>query len=308
MATPATNAPQRIAIAAAQYPIERLASLSALKAKLTRWVAEATSGGADLVVFPEYGLMEIAGTCSDAIAGDLQASLDAVARLRPEIDAELIELSRRHKVHILGPSGPARRPDGRVVNEAVLATPAGGVGRQQKIIMTPFERRWGVTGAGAAGLQVFDTAIGRIGVLICYDCEFPLLARSMAEAGTHLLLVPSCTERVSGYNRVRSGAMARALENSAASVQSPTVGDALWSPAVDRNSGAAGIYVPAEAGFSDTGVVAEGVLDQPCLVRAEIDFARLDQLRSSGEMHNASDWGLQPGGDKIHPAQVIGLR
>ena len=85
-----------------------------------------------------------------------------------------------------------------------------------------------------------------IGMNICYDSEFPLLARAMAEAGAELLLVPSCTERVSGYHRVRTGARARALENQIAAMVSPTVGDALWSPAVDRNTGAAGIYVPSE--------------------------------------------------------------
>ena len=93
---------------------------------------------------------------------------------------------------------------------------------------------------------MFDTTLGRIGVAICYDSEFPLLVRAMAEAGAEVVLVPSCTERISGYHRVRTGARARALENQIATVVSPTVGDALWSPAVDHNVGAAGIYVPSE--------------------------------------------------------------
>ena len=97
-------------------------------------------------------------------------------------------------------------------------------------------------------MRVFETALGRIGVAICYDSEFPLLARALTEAGAEIVLVPSCTERVSGYYRVRTGAMARALENTIATVMSPTVGDALWSPAVDRNAGAAGIFVPLGAG------------------------------------------------------------
>ncbi len=109
------------------------------------------------------------------------------------------------------------------------------------------------------------------------------------------MLVPSCTERVSGFHRVATGAKARALENTIVTVQSPTVGDALWSPAVDRNSGLAAIYVPSEHGVSDTGVLAEGVLDQPMWVAGTVDLARLRRVRATGEMRNYADWSAQPG-------------
>ena len=302
--------PARLKVAAAQYPIERLPDLVAVMAKHARWVAEAAAGGARLVVFPEYAAMEIAGTLSDAVAADLQASLEAVARLRPEVDANLASLAARHDIHILGPSGPARRPDGSFANTAHLVTPAGRVGIQEKMIMTPFERRWGITGGGVP--HVFETALGRIGVLICYDGEFPLLARAMTEVdttdrggGARLILIPTCTERVSGFHRVRSAALARALEGTVATLMSPTVGNAPWSPAVDRNCGAAGVFVPAEAGVSDTGVLAEGCLDAAQLVFAEIDFAHLEQLRTAGEMRNAADWRLQPGAEAARTTSVV---
>ena len=124
---------------------------------------------------------------------------------------------------------------------------------------------------------MFDTALGRIGIAICYDSEFPLLVRAMAEAGAELILVPSCTERVAGYHRVRTGSMARALENQIATVQSPTVGDALWSPAVDRNTGAAGVYVPSERLVSETGVLAEGTMNEPQWVTATVDLRRAEE-------------------------------
>ncbi len=117
----------------------------------------------------------------------------------------------------------------------------------------------------------------------------------MAESGAGVILVPSCTERVSGYHRVRTGSQARALENTIATVQSPTVGDAPWSPAVDFNAGAAGIYVPSEHGISDTGVLAEGHMNAAEWVTATIDLARLKRIRETGEMHNFEDWTLQPG-------------
>lgn len=296
-------APERIRVAAAQYPIERFAGLDALEAKIARWVAEAAAGGADLVVFPEYGAMEIAGTFGDQVAGDLHASLDAVSRTLPQIDALHAALARRHAIHILAASGPSRRPDGTTANVARLITPGGRIGRQDKNIMTPFERAWGITGGGP--VNVFDTALGRIGILVCYDSEFPLLARSQVEAGARLILIPACTERVSGFNRVRTAALSRALEGTVATVVSPTVGDALWSPAVDRNSGSAGVYVPAEIGLSETGVLAEGPLNGPRLIFADIDFAHLQRLRTAGEMRNLSDWSLQPGASVALPQAYL---
>jgi predicted amidohydrolase len=172
--------------------------------------------------------------------------------------------------------------------------------------MTPFEHQWGVVGGGP--IRVFDTRLGRIGVAICYDAEFPLLVRAQAEAGADIVLVPSCTERVSGFHRVRTAALARALENTIATVMSPLIGDAPWSPAVDRNRGAGGIFVPAEAGLSDTGVVAEGRPDVPGWVCADIDLAQLRGLRGAGEMRNFTDWSCQPGARANSvPAEIVTL-
>jgi predicted amidohydrolase len=172
--------------------------------------------------------------------------------------------------------------------------------------MTPFERDWGISPGGP--LRVFDTALGRFGIAICYDSEFPLLVRAQAEAGAEVVLIPSCTERVSGYHRVRTSAMARALESTIATVMSPTVGDAPWSPAVDRNVGAAGIFVPSEPGVADDGTLGEGTLNAPQWVTGAIDLAALRRLRTSGEMRNFADWPAQPGAEPLAGhVQIVSL-
>jgi predicted amidohydrolase len=298
-----TKAPDSLRIAAAQYPIDQPATLAAWQAKLTRWVADGAATGAQLLVFPEYGAIELAAIRGGKIAGDLNATLSAVADLMPKIDAAHVALAAQFGVHILAASGPryanGRDGTGGIVNSARLITPGGSVGIQDKMIMTPFEVSWGVRPGTA--LRVFDTALGRIGIAICYDSEFPLLVRAMTEAGAEMILIPSCTERLSGASRVRTAALARALESQIATVSSPTVGEALWSPAVDRNTGAAGMFVPAEAALSDvsplaeTGILAEGKLNQPGWVTATIPLARLRGLRDTGEMRNHADWSRQPG-------------
>jgi predicted amidohydrolase len=302
----------RIRIAAAQYPPEALASLGAYRDKLARWVGEAAGAGAQLLVLPEYGAMEYAAAAGAGVVGDLVASLAAVSDALPEMDAAHAELARRHGVHILAASGPSARGGAggtgvRYVNAARLFAPSGRSGTQEKLIMTPFERDWGVS--GGATLRVFDTALGRIGIAICYDSEFPLLVRAMAEAGAEILLVPSCTEFASGWHRVRTAALARALESTCVTVLSPTVGDAPWSPAIDRNTGAAGIFVPADHSFSETGVLAEGEVNRPGWVYADVDLARLAELKASGEMRNAADWRLQPGAAALgRGVEVVDLR
>ncbi len=298
-------APQTLKIAAAQYPIGQPGSLGEWEDKIATWVHAGAATGAELLVFPEYAAIEQAACFGPEVYNDLTTTLERVAELAPARVALHAALAKKHNVHILVGSGPAK--DGhRFVNAAQLVTPAGSVGVQEKLIMTPFEHDWGVTAGGP--LRVFETRLGKIAVLICYDSEFPLLARAAVEAGTDAILVPSCTERISGYHRVRTGSKARALENTIVTVQSPTVGDAAWSPAVDHNVGAAGIYVPPENGVSDDGILAQGTLNESMWVSAAVDLAALRRLRTSGEMRNFGDWPSQPGAEPLkHTVETVTL-
>ncbi|RDW13582.1 amidohydrolase [Paracoccus thiocyanatus] len=276
-----------VKIAAAAYPLDWLEDLDAYRAKLAAWIEEAAD--CDLLVFPEYGAMELASLGGPLVAGDLEASLHEVARHEAARDALHGELAARHGLHILAASGPhfiGPRP----VNRAALFGPQGRIGHQDKQVMTRFEREdWDVV--GAAGLRVFDTAVGRLGVLICYDSEFPLLGRALAEAGVEVVLVPSCTDTVAGFNRVRIGAMARALESQCVVVQAPTVGDVDWCPAVDENRGAAAIYAPPDGFWPESGVMAEGLMDVPGWVKAEVDLDLVAESRRNGRVLPFAHWG-----------------
>lgn len=288
-----TKQPKTLKVASAQYPIGQPNTLAEWEQKVAVWVKNGAATGASLLVFPEYAAIEQAACFGPEVYGDLKLTLAKVAELTAERVQFHADLAKKHKVHILTGSGPLLKSDGSYVNAAQLVTPDGSIGEQEKLVMTPFERDWGIS-AGTV-VRVFKTKLGTFGIAICYDSEFPLLVRAMAEAGAEVVLVPSCTERVSGYHRVRTGSLARALENGIATVQSPTVGDAPWSPAVDFNAGAAGIYVPSEQGVSDTGVLAQGTLNAAEWVTAAIDLERLRRVREMGEMHNYCDWALQPG-------------
>jgi predicted amidohydrolase len=278
-------------IATASYPLDALPDWAAYEDKLTRWVDEAASHGAELLVFPEYGAMELATLAGVDVARDLEASLFAVADRLPEADALHAHLATQFGVHILAASGPATNdlPEGvtRPVNRARFFAPGAGMGVQDKQVMTRFEAEvWDVVPGGP--LQIFKTSLGRIGVLICYDSEFPLLGRALSDAD--LILVPSVTEALSGCSRVRIGAQARALENQCVTVMSSVVGTAEWSPAVDVSVGAGGIFGPPDQGFPDTGVIALGKLNEPGWVYGDIDLKAIADVRRNGRVLNRRDW------------------
>ncbi len=277
---------REIKIAAAAYKFDWFDDFDAYRAKLTRWVEAASD--CDLLVFPEYGAMELASLGGKDIASDLEASLHEVARAQAARDALHAELAAAHGIHILAASGPVFVGE-RPFNRAVLFGPDGVIGHQDKQIMTRFEREeWNVV--ANPGLRVFDTPVGRLGILICYDSEFPLLARQLAEAGVEVILTPSCTDTVAGFNRVRIGAMARALESQCVVVHSPTVGSCNWNPAIDENRGRAAIYAPSDGLWPETGILAEGEMDKPGWVKARVDLDRVRESRQDGRVLPFAHW------------------
>ncbi|WP_170350222.1 carbon-nitrogen hydrolase family protein [Ruegeria atlantica] len=277
-------------VATAAYNLDWLDSWAQYEDKLGRWVSDAAGQGAELLVFPEYGAMELSTLDGVDVAGDLERSIRAVS---DRIEAAQVlhqRLAQEYKTYILGASAPIVDGPGRPVNRAALYAPDGGQDHQDKQIMTRFEREdWDIAPGGP--LKLFDTALGKIGVLICYDSEFPLLGHALSEAD--LILVPSCTEALAGYWRVRIGAMSRALENQCVTVMSSLVGDNDWSEAVDKNTGTGGIFGPPDKGFPATGVLAEGALNQPGWTYSDIDLSAIAEVRTDGHVLNRTHWEEQ---------------
>lgn len=295
-----------IRIAAAQFPVGEPRDWAEVEQQLGAWVAEAAGQGAQLLVFPEYAAMSLAALFPPAVRADLQAQLHSLQTLHTDYLALHARLAQQHGVHLLAGSYPVQVGTG-FRNRAHLFAPSGASGWQDKWTMTRFEtEQWGI-GAGDR-LKVFDTALGCIGISICYDIEFPLLARTQVEAGATLILAPSCTDTPAGYWRVRVGAQARALENQCAVVQAPLVGEAPWSPAVDVNVGAAGVYTPPDRGLPDNGVLASGEWNRAHWLYADLDPRRLDRVRADGQVFNHRDWPRQPGLAASPTVQVERLR
>lgn len=287
-----------VKFASCQYAIELFDGWDAYAAHLERLAGEAVEAGAQLLLLPEYAAMALTGLLPEAERGDLHKSIAAIQPLIPRWLDLCEAIACRHGVWFCPGSAPVLDADGKYRNRAFLFGPQGPAGHQDKIVMTRFEREQWFIAAGTGGLLSFDTPLGRLGILICYDNEFPMLARRLAEEGVELILAPSCTDTEAGYHRVRIGAQARALENQLAVLVSPTAGSAPWSPAVDENFGRAALYVPADYGMPPSGVFVESEALTTQTSRwliGEIDLEKVAALRLGGQVALYRDWPEQFG-------------
>ncbi|HEC58373.1 hypothetical protein LCGC14_0946620 [marine sediment metagenome] len=286
----------KLKVAAAQYDISFFTQWSDFVDKLTSWVRIAAQQQAKLLVLPEYGSMELPSLFGEKIYKDLNGQLHAMQTVYPEWQDLHKALARQFDVMILATSFPVMQDDGTFRNRANLYGPEGLIGYQDKLIMTRFENEQWLVKAGSE-IKVIDTDIGKIAINICYDSEFPLIARQQVAAGADLILVPSCTDTEAGFYRVRIGCQARALENQCYVIQSPTFGNAPWSEAVDVNTGRASIYTPVDYGFPDNGILVEGSYDKAEWVYADLDLAEIARVRKEGQVFNYRDWEKQIGLD-----------
>ena len=281
-----------VIIATAQYDISFLESWVNYQRKTARWVKDAVDQQAKILLFPEYNTMELASLFAEAIYTSLSEQLVALQTLHDAYLHLFQGLSQQYQCYIQAGTFPVEVAPTQYRNRAYLFMPNGDIVFQDKIMMTRFENEQWFISAGIE-LKTFETEYGQLAINICYDSEFPLLARQQVAAGANLILVPSCTDTLSGYHRVQIGCRARALENQCYVAQACLVGDARWSPAVDVNVGAAGIFTPVDYHFPSDGILALGELNEAKWVYATLDLEKCKTVRKEGQVFNFRDWDGQ---------------
>jgi len=293
-------------IAVAKYTIQAPATFDVFAQRQRRLLGEMAAAGVRIAVLPEYLSLELAAGFDRETRSDLARSLAAIQRRRDDWLGLFTDLAHETGMHIQAGTfllQTTNAPVPRYRNRADLFTADGRYLWQDKLQLTGFEKNAGMIEPGDA-LKVFELDGIRVGIAVCYDSEFPLPVRAQREAGMRLLLVPSCTDTAAGATRVRTGCLARALENRCYVAQSVTAGEADWSPALDVNTGEAGIYAPMDAGFPADGVLVQTQGEQECAL-AEIDPALFETSRVSAQVGIDHDWPGQfkPG---LMRAQLLG--
>ncbi|MBX2948219.1 MAG: carbon-nitrogen hydrolase family protein [Crocinitomicaceae bacterium] len=277
-----------IKVASAQYPIARHETLNDWKTYTEKWVKSAVDQQADLLVFPEYGSMELVSILAVEVQQDLHLQIAEMQQLLPAFREAFTAFAKKYNVIIVAPSFPVKVED-RYFNRAYVYSPKGEAGYQDKLFMTRFENEeWGIHSAPKQ-LTVFEAEWGKFGIQICYDSEFALGTHHLAEHGIDLVLVPSCTETIRGAARVHVGSRARAMEQQVYAVVAQTVGNAQWSPAVDINYGYTGFYATPDKQLPEEGIIATGIPQAEEWQIIELDFDLIKLVREDGQVLNFKD-------------------
>ena len=269
----------RLRVASLQYLIRPVTTFDEFRDQVYALVETAEDYRSRMVVFPEYFSTQL------LTLGDVRRPIDEqiryLASQAPRTIELLAGLARRFRVYIVAGTIPVADADGRIYNDCHVFNPSGEFAVQGKLHMTRFEREeWGIS--ARSRLKIMDTAMGRIGVAICYDVEFPEIARTAARHGAQILVVPSCTDDRRGFLRVRYCAHARAVENHMYVVQAVTVGSIPMVPAVSLNYGQASILSPCDFSFPRDGILAEGNVNDETMVIGDLDMKSIEENRSFG--------------------------
>ncbi len=266
-------------VASLQYYIRPVDSFEQFRDQVVSLVETAADYKSRLIVFPEYFTCQLLtlGDTKQPITEQVRRLSDQVPRYRDLLSG----LAQQRGVYIVGGSIPVAGDGESLYNVCHVFSPRGEVGTQAKLHMTRWESEEWLVSPGER-LRIFDTDWGKMAVAICYDVEFPELARVAARQGAEVLVVPSCTDDRHGYLRVRYCAQARCIENQMYVVHSCTVGSLPMVPAVSLNYGQASILTPSDFAFSRDGILAEGVPNQESMVIGDLDLELVRDSRERG--------------------------
>jgi predicted amidohydrolase len=275
---------QMIRVAAVQYQMRRISSFEEFARQVEFFVDSAADYSCDFVTFPELFTLQLLSLTSAKRPGLAARTL---AGFTPKYLELMTRLSVKYNVNIIGGS-QFLLDKNRLYNVAYLFRRNGTLGRQFKLHITPSERRWwGVEGGNK--VEVFDTDRGRIAINICYDVEFPELARIVARRGAQILFCPFNTNERTAYLRVRHCAKARCIENHLYAVLSGCTGNLPFVENADIHYAQSGIYTPSDIAFARDGIAAECEPNVETIVLHEVDVELLRSHRYTGSTLNWND-------------------
>jgi predicted amidohydrolase len=269
----------KVRVACVQFEARRVNSFAEFAQRVEYFVTAAAAYASDFVVFPEFFAVQLLSLKETA---EGPAALGALEEFTPLLLELLERLARRHHLHIVAGSHPMM-DRGKLYNTGMLIRPDGALLEQRKLHITPGEKKsWGVTGGDF--LNVIQTPKAKVGILICYDVEFPETARHLADEGVEIIFVPYCTDTRQAHLRVRYCAQARAVENQVYLVTAGLIGNQPGVPAMEIHYGQAAILTPSDFEFPRDGILAEADPNVETLLVADLDVSDLHRTRQDGSV------------------------
>jgi len=278
--------PSKVRVAAVQYQMRGIADREDFRRQVAYFVDVAADYKSDFVVLPELFTLQLLSLEEKPLP-----PLDGIERITTYTDwfiGFMRDLAVEHNINIIGGTHPTRHENGTIRNVAYVFLRDGAVYAQDKIHPTPSEAYWWNIKGGDA-VNVIDTDCGPIGVLVCYDAEFPELARHIADQGAMLLFVPFCTDDRRGFLRVRYCCHARAIENQMYVVMAGVCGNLPNVENMDIHYAESAILTPCDIPFARDGVAADTAANTETIAVADLNLTDLEVARREGSVRNFLD-------------------
>lgn len=278
--SPLSRITRKVRVCATQFEMQRIKGWGEFAEHVKFFIETASEYNSHFLVFPELFTAELFSVMDKN--QDTYGSIVQLSNFTERYIELLTTAAKSHNLYIIGGSHPIVEGE-NTYNRAHLFTPAGNVYTQDKLHVTPGERRqWNIT--PGKSIRVFDTGIARIAIPVCYDIEFPELSRLLAMSGAEIFFVPFSTDELNSYYRVRYCAQARATENSVYVVLSGNIGNLYGVKSFLLNYGQAVICTPCDVTFPKKGIAAEADPNSETVVIYDLDLSALSLQRALGSV------------------------
>ncbi len=267
-----------------QWQMRPLANLEALFEQAEFFIDAVSGYAADFALFPELFVAPLMADFNHLSEAD---AIREIARYAEPIRKRFQEMAISYNINIITGSMP-HVEDGNLYNVGFLCKRDGSSEMYTKIHITPNEvNYWGMKGGNE--IRTFDTDCGRIGIMICYDVEFPELSRLMADEGMEMLFVPFLTDTQNGYTRVRHCAQARAIENECYVAIAGCVGNLPGVNNMDIQYAQTAVFTPSDFSFPSNGIKAEATPNTEMTIIVDCDLDLLRELHEFGSVRILKD-------------------
>ena len=267
-----------------QWQMRLYKNIDELFTQVEYFVDAVAAYNGDFILFPEYFNAPLMADYNHLGYAD---AIRKLAEYTEEIRERFLNLAISYNINIVTGSFPLVKND-KLYNTGYLCRRNGTYETYEKIHVTPDEiKTWGLSGGDV--IQVFETDCGPVGVLICYDVEFPELSRILAEQGMNILFVPFLTDTQNGYSRVRYCARARAIENECYVAIAGSVGNLPKVENMDIQFAQSVVFTPSDFSFPANGIKAEATANTEMILVADVDLDLLKELHTFGAVRNLKD-------------------
>jgi predicted amidohydrolase/GNAT superfamily N-acetyltransferase len=277
---------KKVRICCIQYELRKIRGFKEFAQQCEYFTDVASNYKSDFVLFPELFTTQLL-SLHEYKSMSPEDSIRKLDEYTEDYINLFSRLSLEYNINII--AGTHLQVEGdNLFNISYLFKRDGTYEKQYKIHITSNESKWWGVKPGNE-IKVFNTDCGKVAINVCYDVEFPEMARIACNKGAKILFVPFSTDEKHGHLRVKICAQARAVENQIFVATAGTIGNIPSVDNMDINYAQSGIYTPSDFAFPPDAIAGECNTNIETVVIADLDLAALERARNTGTVLNWKD-------------------